>query len=116
MVIAAERTHPIEGGMQRMIVVGSGGWMASNVADPVVEVGGGRVALVNPGNHELMLASVAWLAGMDDLIAAGPLGQEIPRLRDVTAEDRVLWGWIVIAGVPAACLLLAGIVFMVRRR
>ena len=32
--------------------------------------------MVNPGNSELLLASVEWLSGLDDWIAAGPIGQQ----------------------------------------
>jgi hypothetical protein len=115
IMMAAERANPAGGGSQRFILVGSGGWMLTNVADPVVDVGGGRVALVNPGNHELMLASVAWLAGLDDLIAASPLSQEIARLRGITPEVKMAWSWILWAGVPLGCLLIGMLVYLWRR-
>jgi hypothetical protein len=115
MVVAAERIHPITGRPQRFMMVGSGGWMVSNVADVVLEIGGGRVALINPGNHELMLASAAWLAGMDELIAASPISQEVARLGDVTSEARLRWMWITVAGLPGACAALGVLVWMMRR-
>ena len=89
--------------------------MVSNVADVVLDVGGGRVALINPGNHELMLASAAWLAGMDDLVAASPVSQEIARLRGISPETRTRWVWIAVAGLPAVCVLLGVCVWMIRR-
>jgi hypothetical protein len=129
VVVAAQRHlagkhdgNGAPGRPQRFMLVGSGGWMISNVADAVWDIGGGaggagggRVALINPGNHELMLASVAWLAGMDDLIAASPMSQDVARLRHITPETRLLWFWLVVAGLPALCLGLGSLVWLWRR-
>lgn len=115
MVVAAERINPITGKTQRFMMVGSGGWMATNVSDVVLEIGGGRVALISPGNHELMLASAAWLANMDDLIAASPISQEVARLSDVTPEARLRWMWITVAGLPGACAVLGVLAWLMRR-
>jgi hypothetical protein len=115
IAVAAERSHPAHGGTQRLIAVGAGAWMLSFESDLVVPIGGNRVALVYPGNNELMLATVAWLAGMDDLIAASPISQEVSRLRDVTEAARLRWLWITVAGLPGACALLGLLVWMVRR-
>lgn len=101
---------------QRAIVIGSGGWMLSFVSDVVTTIGGGRVALVYPANHELMLAGVAWLSGMDELIAASPLSQEVPRLRDITPETRTFWFFVLVVGLPAMCIAMAIGVSMWRRR
>jgi len=130
IVMTAERANPAwpgtgtgtgngpQGGSaaQRIMVAGSGTWLFTAYADQVWPLGGDRVALIYPGNHELALASVAWLAGMDDLIAATPLSQEISRLRGVTPEVRATWWWIIVAGVPLTCLLLGAAVWMWRRR
>ncbi len=119
LIITAERSNPNGRSTQRIIVSGSGGWMVSNVADVTYDISGGRgtrIALINPGNHELMLASAAWLAGMDDLIAASPVSQEVARLRNVTPEVRRLWMWIVLAGLPGACVFLGFSVWLIRRR
>ena len=93
------------GGDRRAIVVGSGGWLMSWATDRAVSIGGQRVALVNPGNGELLVASIAWLAGMDDWIAPGPLGAQVPR---VAAVGRGAWlGWTaaLVLGVPLSLLL-----------
>jgi hypothetical protein len=115
LAVVAERPSPTGRGVQRFMLVASGGWMVSSVADVVLSIGGGRVALVNPGNYELMLASVAWLAGMDDLIAATPMSQEIQRLDGITPQMRTLWSWIMGAGVPLGCVMLGAIVWLFRR-
>jgi hypothetical protein len=115
LVIAAERESPTGNAKQRMMLVGSGGWMLTWAADGVTPIGGDRVALIHPGNHELMLASVAWLSGMDDLIAASPVSQEVPRLRGVTPQVRTMWFWIAVIIAPAMCVAMGAVVAIVRR-
>jgi hypothetical protein len=115
IVVAAERPVPGSNGVQRMVVVGSGGWMLTGVADHLRDLGGGRTALDNPGNHELLLASVAWLAREDGLIAASPMTQEVSRLRGITPAVRVAWWWIIVVGVPAGCLFVGIVVHWWRR-
>ena len=69
-----------------------------------------------PGNSELFVNSVYWLAGLEDLIAASPRSQDVPRVRPMTA--RKLW-WhqvALIAGLPLAALVLGLEVWWVRRR
>lgn len=115
IVMAASRPHPIERGEQRMMMVGSGGWMLTYISDAVVGVGGDRVALYNPGNHELMMASVAWLAGMDDLIAQSPTGQEVARLGEIDENAARWWFWLIVVIMPVACLALGLLTWGVRR-
>jgi hypothetical protein len=117
LVIAAERRHPLEGtGAQRVIAVGSGTWLHSALADMVQQLGGERVALQFPGNYELLQASVAWLAGMDDLIAQSPTAQQVSRIDGLSDIARWIWQWIALAGLPGAALVLGIVVWMVRRR
>jgi hypothetical protein len=116
VVVAAERQSGVTGGQQRFMLVGSGGWMLSYIADIATSVGGERVALEFPGNYELLLASVAWLAQMDELIAPSAVSQQVARLDGVTARAKWVWGSVVVGGVPAACLVLGVLVWGVRRR
>jgi hypothetical protein len=115
LVIAAERESPTGNAKQRMILVGSGGWMLTWAADGVTPIGGDRVALIHPGNHELMLASVAWLSGKDDLIATSSVSQEVPRLRGVTPQVRTIWFWLAVVIAPALCVAMGAVVAIVRR-
>jgi hypothetical protein len=115
IVVAAERAASSGRGSQRFVLIGSGGWMITNVADAMRDLGGGRSALESPGNHELLLASVAWLAGEDELIAASPLSQEVSRLRGITPAVRAAWWWIIVVGVPAGCLLMGLVINWWRR-
>lgn len=100
---------------QRLLVFGSGGWLHTYVADEMGPLGGGMSALMNPGNHEMMLASVAWLAGMDDLIAASAVSQQVARLDGITPTVQRTWRFIMYLGVPVVCLLLGVIVAFLRR-
>ena len=115
-VIYAIERSPVAGGVpQRLLVVGSGPWMLSNVADVAVSAGGDRISLLHPGNHELMMASVAWLAGEDQLVAQGPLSQEVARLRGIGGTQLQIVGWLLTVVLPGAVLLLGIGVWMARR-
>lgn len=68
------------------------------------------------GNAELFVNGVYWLAGLDNLIATGARTQDVRRFEAISDEQmRTVW-WIVMAGVPAACLLAGAVVWMVRRK
>lgn len=114
-VVASLQQQGPTGESQRILVVGSGAWLRTNVADQAVSAGGGRIALAHPGNHELLLAGTAWLSGLDDRIAAGPLSQEVARLGAVSRSARTLWGWLLLAGLPAALLVSATVITLGRR-
>ncbi len=113
LIAATEWTGP--DGPQRLLVVGSGGWLRSGVADQAVSAGGGRITLAHPGNHELLLAGASWLSHLDDRIAAGPLSQDVARLGAVSATTHALWSWILLGVMPVS-LLVTGITITIRRR
>jgi len=115
IAVTAERRNPVGDGMQRFMLVGSGGWMLSRVADTVTQIGGGRVVLDYPGNQELMLASVMWLAGLDELIAPSPVSRQVARLSGIDGRVAVGWGLITVIGTPLAWLLLGTGVWLFRR-
>jgi len=113
IVVLAERKSA--GRSSRAVVVGSGGWLLSSVADLSDSLGGGRTALVNPGNRELLLASVAWLADRPDLLGAGLSGREVPRIEGLGDGSRI--GWAVVLGAVLALGPLAlGATIVGRRR
>lgn len=116
VVLTATRSRPNEDAEQRVIVTGSSDWIHSGKADVAVNVGGGRMALVSPGNVELLQASVAWLAGLEDLIAQTPASRQVSRLEGLSPEARTRWGLLLIAGLPAACLSLGAVTWAWRRR
>lgn len=101
-------------GGARAIVIGSGGWMLTWAADRAMSLGGNQVAMVNPGNSELLLASVEWLAGLDDWIAASPIGKQSSRVGGLSAATYLVWSLILVLGVPAL-LIFATISTSIRR-
>jgi hypothetical protein len=115
IVIIAQRQSPIGKGVQRFLLVGSGGWLLSYVADAMTGLGGERYALTNPGNQELMLASVHWLAGMDELIAPSAVSRQVARLDGIDSTVALTWGLIAVGGAPLGCLLLGVLVWLGRR-
>jgi hypothetical protein len=116
VVVTAEGLNAVTGRQQRFMLVGSGGWMLSYITDIATSVGGERVALEFPGNYELLLASVAWLAQRDELIAPSAVSQQVARLDGVTEPVKWVWGGIVVGGVPVACLVLGVLAWGIRRR
>ena len=114
VVVLAQRKIP--GGTQRAALVGSGGWLLSNVADLSDSLGGGRTALVNPGNRELLLASVAWLADRPDLLGSGLSGREVPRLEGLGDAARIAWMVALGAILALGPLVVGGAVISGRRR
>lgn len=116
IVVAAERSHPFQPGRrQRCLVVGSAGWLLSYVADRVVPAGGQRSVFLNPGNHELLLGAVTWLAGADEMIAKSPVSRQVARLDGITPAVRRWWQWITVAFMPVACLAAGLVVWLIRR-
>ena len=115
MVAAVERVGA-DGRSQRAIVVGSSGWMLSNLADRTIELGGERVAFANPGNRELARSGVAWLAGLDAWVVAGSSGREVARLSGIGPETRTAWVAALLLGMPIVPLLAGGMVVWRRER
>ncbi|MGA1467262.1 MAG: ABC transporter permease subunit [Phycisphaerales bacterium] len=115
MAAAVERVTA-DGRVQRAIVVGSSGWMLSNLADRTVELGGERVAFANPGNRELARSGIAWLAGLDAWVASGGSGREIARLSGISPETRTAWVALLLLGMPIVPLVAGGVVVWRRER
>ena len=120
VVVALQRPQPIGGVQlgttQRLVVVGSGNWLYSYLSDAMVGVGGQRQVLVNPGNHALLMASVAWLSHEDELIARSPLSQQVARLDGITPEVRRRWRFAAVVCLPALCGVTGFMVLWRRRR
>ena len=64
VAVATTRRDPASKSL-RAIIVGSPSWMVSSVVDSARSLGGGRDALLNPGNREFAVNGVLWLAGLD---------------------------------------------------
>ena len=89
----------------RAMLVGSPTWMTTAVADSADALGGGRIALRNPGNRDLLVNAVAWLAGREDLLAGSGAGREVGRLPRLSRATVGVVGSMEAFAVPA---LIAG--------
>jgi hypothetical protein len=115
VAMAVERLRP-DGPRSRAVIIGSGWWLLTQIADAATPLGGERFALAFPGNRELMLASVAWLAGREDLIVPGASQQGIATIEAVTPATRFRWRLIAWAIMPLSSLGIGLLVWSVRRR
>lgn len=114
VAVAVEAPGP-DGGTQRIVVIGSGGWGLSAIVNEAGTLGGDRVVLANPGNRELALSGIAWLAGLDELVATGASGREVARFEGVTESARTTWGLLLPMLFGAGPLVLGAAVWSVRR-
>jgi hypothetical protein len=103
-----------EGGA-RAVLVGSPTWLTTAVADAADPLGGGRIALRYPGNRDLLVNAVMWLAGLDDQVAGSGAGGEVARLPRLSRATVAAVGTIEAFALPAA-LAAIGAVVVVRRR
>jgi len=111
---AVERANPDDpADTQRLVVVGATAWFFDASILPARRVDG-RVAAAFPGNGELFDASVAWLAGQDQLIAPGAVARDIPRIKPIPDDQLALVRWALALGPAAAVLLLGAAIRIIR--
>ena len=101
MLAAAALRQRLDGQLARAVVVGSADWAFSNMASRTQTISG-RETLAAPGNRELMLAAVRWLAGQDDQVAFGGTGGEVARVGALRGSTRQLWAFALIVLVPVS--------------
>ncbi|MFM9914024.1 MAG: GldG family protein [Methylophilaceae bacterium] len=109
IAIAMERKFPdtqeAKGKTQRIVVVGSGGFLSNR-------------ALSSVGNFDLGVNMVNWLSGDDKLITIQPRPFKDTNLN--IPADKALTNWLVIRGIPTYLLpfllLMAGLLIWVKRR
>lgn len=89
----------------RALVLGSHLWAFDSVADRPTVIDG-RVVQQNPGNAELFLAGVEWLAGNDGLLGRSATAFETPTVQPIDASRLVLLRWLLIGGLPVGVLLI----------
>lgn len=85
--------------------------------------GGGAVGMSNipggisawPGNAELFVNAIHWLAHEDDLIAPGARSQDVRRIGPVSDGTGAALRWLLLAGLPAGAAA-AGLLVWARRR
>ena len=115
VVLASEVPGRGAGDRSRTVLVGSPTWMTTAVADAADSLGGGRMALRTPGNRDLLVDAVAWLAGREDLLVGSGAGREVGRLPRLSRATLAAVGTVEAFAVPAAVAALGAWV-VVRRR
>ena len=115
VVVAVERTIDSDA-PQRAMVVGGSGWLLSTVADLSRSLGGERLVLEAPGNRAFVLATTAWLAGLDDLVPVSAGVSEVSRISGLTSALRTVFGIVLVLVLPVLVLLFGGLVILGRRR
>ncbi len=53
-----------------------------------------------PGNAELFINGIYWLAGQDDLIAPGARSQDVRRIGPISSHTHTTLRWLLLAGLP----------------
>lgn len=102
---AAQRIHA--GRDQRVVVIGSNGWAGDAILTKNEQMIDGRVATRWAGNNALFDASIAWLAGMDDLIGTGTSARAIATIKPLDQKQYSVIRWVLLAGLPGFILLLS---------
>ncbi len=103
---AGSREHGETGRTQRLVVVGSNGWLLSGVAQDPQQVDG---RVYQPGNFELLEASVFWLSGMDALVAKSAATTQVALIKPMEAGRVRAIAWSLIAGLPLVILTLGAV-------
>ncbi len=109
LAAAIERRSEALKGTQRVIVVGSPTWFFDIVADAQTVVDG-KASVAAPGNIELLHASIAWLAGREDLIARSAEAMALPTIPELQAGQIAALRLALIGGLPIV-VLIAGAVW-----
>ena len=99
----AERTQGTD--RQRLIVIGSNSWIYDALTFRQGQLVDGRITTAFPGNLALLESSIAWLAGLDDLIAPGVQSRPIATIEPMNEVRLSTFRWILLAGVPGLILL-----------
>lgn len=121
--VAAERHRPptaeaaLPGNRQRVVAIAASQWYVDRIMNAriAVEGAGGRTAAQFPGNRELLDASIAWLAGRDELIAPSSESLDVPRITALTPAQLSAIRWLLIAGLPALVLGVGAATRFLRR-
>lgn len=104
---------------KKVMVVASSDWLRDSVAHAaqLMLMGGALVqAEVNPGNTDLFLNSLHWLAGNADRIAVGPRSGDVPRLSELNDGAELNWSRAFLVGIWPGLALAAGLVVSFFRR
>lgn len=98
-----------EGHGTRMILVTAPIWATDDIL-------ASQYSLMFPGNSELFVNSVYWLAGLDQMIAASPHLQKIRVVQPITQAGMTWYFWGLLAGLPVLVAFCGTGVWLVRRK
>ncbi len=112
LVMAAER------GDQRVVAIGNKIFAHNQVTQfATLTAQGGALQFVQfPANAEMFANSAYWLSGLDELIATSARSQDVRRYEQIDASGEIAVNVVVLAGLPAACMLAGILVWFVRRK
>ncbi|MEM0913368.1 MAG: Gldg family protein [Planctomycetota bacterium] len=117
IALAAETTGDAEAPAQRVIAIADSTW-ATDYITGYGPLGPGTADVVGstfPGNGELFVNAVYWLAGTDELIAATPRSQDIRRVGEVSPTAGRVVTLLLLIGLPLLATA-AGVAVAVARR
>ena len=97
----------------RAVVIGSHIWMFDQASDRPAVIDG-RLVQTSPGNAELFLAAIEWLAGNDGMLAPSASAMSTPTVQPIEAGRLSVIRWSLVAGLPLVTLMM-GIAFRVLR-
>lgn len=105
----------------RIIVIADPMWATDEIttnADPYLQMPGlaDYAGAAYPGNSELFVNSMYWLARLDRFIATSARSQDRPRIQNISERSLTTLYWAVIVGFPALTALTGVGVWAVRRR
>lgn len=112
VVVASEVSSPANA--QRALFVGSGNWFINDVVNSMSLIDN-NIWPTNPGNAELFLSGVCWLAGLDDSIAPSPMTRSISRISPMSDDARMAYRWGLAIGLPIVVLAAGVSVWFARR-
>lgn len=98
----------------RMIVIGDP-FFAENEVTRHTSGSGKQRFISFPANTELFLNSIYWLAEMEELIAASPRSQDIPRIQPMPEGRVIILKWLIGLGLPLLVLGSGIVVWLFRR-
>lgn len=118
-----ERTGPMtvgfaaQRGDQRVVAIGDALFAIDQVtqAGPRQMMTGRLLRAQYPGNAELFVNSVYWLAGLEELVATSPRTQDVRRFEPISPTAGRVVEWLALVGLPLFCLGIGAVVWLVRR-
>ena len=109
----------------RLIAIGDATWALDNLTSAAVLPDGKSgpgladepgAKLLYPGNTDLFVNCICWLAHEDQLIAASPRTQDVRRITELSPASLRLYRIGLLGVMPAAIFLIGIIVWLARRR